>query len=99
MQRIPLTTARRLGLTRLTDLAGAEPVLITRYGHPAAVITSAEWMDEDLRRMREASLTVLDAAADLVAQRSQRHSLEDACEQLGVDAAEVRRRAAQRAKE
>jgi len=99
MQRIPLTTARRLGLTRLVDLAGAEPVLITRYGNPAAVLCSAEWADEDLHRMREAALTALDAAADLVARRSPRHTLDEACERLGVDAGEVRRRAAQLAEE
>ncbi len=99
MQRVPLTTARRLGLTRLTDLAGAEPVLITRYGQPDAVIASAKWIDEDLRTLREAALTVLDGAADLLAQRSPRHSLDEVCGRLGVDAAEVRRRAAQRAEE
>lgn len=99
MNRVPLTTARRLGLARLTDLAGTEPVLLTRWGHPAAVLGSAEWMDEALRTSREAALTVLDAAADLVARRSPRHTLEQACERLGVDAAEVRRRAAQRAEE
>lgn len=93
MQRIPLTTARRRGLAALVDLAADEPILITRWGHPATVIASA-WMDEALRITREAALTVLDGAADLVAERSQRHSLEQACARLGVDADVVRRGAA-----
>jgi len=99
MPRIPTTAARRLGLTRLIDLAADEPLILTRWGHPAAVIGSAEWMDEAVRTSREAALTVLDAAADLVAQRSQRHSLDEVCARLGVDAGVVRRRAAQRAEE
>lgn len=99
MQRIPLTAARRQGLATLVDLAADEPILLTRWGHPAAVIGSAEWMDEDLRTLREAALTVLDAAADLVAQRSQRCTLDEVCERLVVDAAEVRRRAAQLAED
>ncbi len=99
MQRIPLTAARRRGLADLIDLAADETLLITRWGHPVAVIGSAEWMDEAMRTSREASLTVLDAAANLVAQRSQRYDLDEACERLGVDADVVRRRAAQRAEE
>ncbi len=99
MQRIPLTTGRRRGLAALVDLAADEPILITRWGHPATVIASAKWADEDLRTLREAALTVLDAAAGLMAQRSQRHSLDEVCARLGVDAGEVRRRAAQRAEE
>jgi len=94
MQRIPLTTARRLGLARLTDLAGAEPVMITRYGHPDVVIASAERVDDDLHRMRAAALTVLDAAADLVTKRTPRHTLNETCARIGVDTDEVRRRAA-----
>ncbi len=99
MPRIPTTAARRLGLTRLIDLAGDEPILLTRWGHPAAVLGSAEWADEELRTLREAALTVFDAAAGLVAQRSQRHSLDEVCARLGVDANVVRRRAAQRAED
>jgi len=99
MQRVPLTAARRRGLAALVDLAADEPILLTRYGHPDAVIASAKWIDEDLRTLREAALTVLDGAADLVAQRNPRQTLEQVCERLGVDAAEVRRRAAQLAEE
>lgn len=99
VQRIPTTAARRLGLTHLIDLAADEPLILTRWGHPAAVIASAEWVDGELRALREAALTVLDGAADLVAQRSPRHSLDETCARLGVDADVVRRRAAQRAEE
>ncbi len=99
MQRIPLTTARRLGLAALVDLAADELILLTRSGHPDAVIASAKWIDEAVRTSREAALTVLDGAADRVAQRNPRQTLEQVCERLGVDAAEVRRRAAQRAED
>lgn len=95
MQRIPMTTARRMGLVALGDLATADPVTLTRWGQPVAVLSSAEWVDEDLRTRREAALIVLDAAADLVAERSGERTLDEVCERLGVDAAEVRRRAAQ----
>lgn len=95
MQRIPMTTARRLGLAALGDLTTASPILLTRWGQPVAVLSSAEWVDEDVRRMREAVLIMLDAAEDLVAERRPRHTLDEVCERLGIDAGEVRRRAAQ----
>lgn len=94
MPRVSPTTARRLGLVHLTDLTAAEPLVRTRYGHPAAVVCSAAWADGDLRTLPEVALTVLDAATSLVAQRSPRHTLGAACERLGMDADVVRRRAA-----
>ena len=51
--------------------------------------------DEDPIR-DAAAWAVLEAAAESVARRSRWFSMEEACEQLGVDADRVRARAAQR---
>ena len=72
-------------------------IVLTSHGRPVAVVDSAERLDEGARQMREARLSVLDAAADLVSQRSQKFSLAEACERLGVDIDRVERLARERA--
>lgn len=73
------------------------PVL-TSHGRPVAVVDSAARLDDNARRVREASLAVLDAAAHLVCVRSKKFSLVHLCDRLGLDVDHVRRRAAERAK-
>lgn len=94
--RMPIAVASRKGLSAVVDSAEDQRVVLTRHGRPAAVVDSAERIDEDLRKVREAAASVLDAAADLVSKRSKRFSLDEACSRLGIDAGEVRARAGQR---
>ncbi|MFD7075515.1 hypothetical protein ACFV9G_15000 [Nocardioides sp. NPDC059952] len=57
-----------------------------------AVIGSAEYLDANLRPLREAMARVLDEAADIVSSRGDLLSLEQTCERLGVDVDRVRER-------
>ena len=77
--------------------AEQQRVVLTAHGRPVAVVDSAVRLDEDVRRLREAQLAVLDAAADLVAKRSKKFSLDEVCARLGVDADRVRALAEERA--
>jgi K+-transporting ATPase KdpF subunit len=40
-------------------------VVLTSHGRPVAIVDSAERLDEDLRRVREATRSVVEAAADM----------------------------------
>ena len=95
-RRMPVTIASRKGVSGLVSEAAEQRVVLTSHGRPVAVVDSAERLDESARRMREAALAVLDAAADLVASRSATFSLDEVCAKLGVDADRVRSRAAGR---
>lgn len=95
--RMPVTVASRKGVSAVVTDADQQRVVLTNHGRPVAVVDSAERLDESARLMREASLAVLDAAASLVSDRSEKFSLEQACARLGVDADQVRKLAAERA--
>jgi hypothetical protein len=90
--RVPISVAASRGVSRLTSDAADHRVILTNHGKPVAVVDNAERLDEDLRAVREAALTVIDAATQLVWERSPKLSLEDMCSRLGIDPAEVRGR-------
>jgi hypothetical protein len=69
-------------------------VVLTAYGRPVAVVDSAKRLDEDLRLVREATRSIVEAAADLALARSRKLDLGDLCLELGVDVEKVRARAA-----
>ena len=69
-------------------------VILTSLGRAVAVVDSAERVDKDLRRMREAARTVVEAAADSVAGRTHTFSLADVCAKLGVTVEAVEAKAA-----
>jgi hypothetical protein len=94
--RMPVSTAARKGVSGVVSAAGEQRVVLTSHGRAVAVVDSAGNLDEDIRRLREASLAVLDAAADLVAGRCVKFSLEDVCARLGMDADQIRSLAAKR---
>lgn len=94
--RIPITVASRKGISAIASDANNGRIVLTNHGRAVAVVDSAERIDEDLRRMREASSAVLDAAADLVSRRSQKFDLEEVCARLGLDFETIRQRARQR---
>jgi PHD/YefM family antitoxin component YafN of YafNO toxin-antitoxin module len=92
-----MAVASRKGVSGVVHEAVGQRVVLTSYGRPVAVVDSAERLDEDARLLRETRLAVLDAAADLIAQRSEKFSLDQVCERLGVDVQRVRALAAERA--
>jgi hypothetical protein len=95
--RIPTAVAARQGISGVVAAAADQRVALTSHGRVVAVVDSAARLDEDLLRVRVAALAVLDAAADLVSQRSSTFSLDEVCARLGVDAGKVRALAQSRA--
>jgi len=93
--RMPITTAARKGILRVTSEAEAHRVVLTSHGRPVAVVDSAKRLDEDLRLVREAGRSIVEAAADLALARSRKLDLAELCQKLGVNVEKVRARAAQ----
>ena len=90
---MPISVAARKGISAVAALAEDRRVVLTSHGRAVAVVDSAERIDEDLQRLREAALAVADAAADLVRGRSRMLDLDEVCARVGVDADALRRRA------
>ncbi|PXX68779.1 hypothetical protein DFR70_102465 [Nocardia tenerifensis] len=94
--RVPITTASRKGVSGLVAASEEQRVILTSHGRAVAVVDSADRIDEDLRKIREAKLAILDAAADLASNRTRTFDLAEVCVRLGVDEARVRAIAAER---
>lgn len=90
--RMPVGIAATRGVSRLTSESADQRIVLTNHGKPVAIVDSAERIDEDLRLVREAALTVIDAATHLVWERSEKLDLDQVCERLGIDAHTVRSR-------
>lgn len=90
---MPVTTASRKGVSKLAAEAEKSRVVLTSHGRPIAVVDSAERLDEDLRRVREASRSVVETAGELALGRSNKFTLEDVCAKLNIDPLRVRERA------
>jgi PHD/YefM family antitoxin component YafN of YafNO toxin-antitoxin module len=91
---MPVATASRRGVSKLAADAETNRVVLTSHGRPIAVVDSAERLDEDLRRVREASRSVVETVADMALGRTNRLSLEELCAKVNIDPAQVRERAA-----
>ncbi|SKG68268.1 Uncharacterised protein [Mycobacteroides abscessus subsp. bolletii] len=92
---LPVSIAARKGVSALAELSEGRRVALTSHGRVVAVVDSPERVDEQVREVREAAWAVLEAAAELTARRSRRHSLEELCTKIGVEVERVRERAAQ----
>jgi hypothetical protein len=92
-QRMPVSLAARKGVSALAHEAAHHRVILTSLGRAVAVVDSPERVDEDLRLLRNAARTVVDSMADLVANRTNRISLELACTKLGISLEAVEARA------
>jgi PHD/YefM family antitoxin component YafN of YafNO toxin-antitoxin module len=93
---MPISAAARKGVSRLTVEAAERRILLTSHGRPVAVVDTAERLDDDLRRLREAARLVVGQAADQsLDQAPAGLSLEQVCARLELDVAEVRRRGAE----
>ena len=95
--RMPISTAARKGVSGVVAAAEDQPVILTSHGRAVAKVDGPARAEESARLVREASLAVLDAAGDLVEQRTRQFSLDEVCARLGVDADHVRALAAERA--
>lgn len=94
-ERIPVSIASRKGLSRVIAAAETERVLLTSHGRVVAVIDTAERLDEDLRRIREAADAILESAVALAADNAgKRWDLDATCARLGIDRSRVEERAA-----
>lgn len=91
--RVPISVASRKGVSWVNDTAHERRVVLTKHGRADAVIDSAERLDRDAVRMREAARSVVEVYADRARDRAASRSLEDVCAELGVDADRIRRRA------
>lgn len=96
IMRMPVSSASRKGISGVVSAADDARVVLTSHGRPVAVVDSAERLDEDVRRLREASLAVVDAAAELVSKRAKMFELDEVCARVGVDPEKVRQLAAER---
>lgn len=92
--RVPISVAAQRGISKLAADAADRRVILTNHGRAVAVVDNGERLDDDLRIVREASLTVIDAAAELVWNRSEKVSMEDVCATLGIDLGALRARRA-----
>lgn len=91
---LPVSLAARKGVSALAKLSGDNRVALTSHGRVVAVVDSPDRVDAEVREVREAAWAVMEAAAELAAQRSRRYSLDELCAKVGVDAGRVRERAA-----
>ncbi len=93
--KVPVSAAARKGVSALAEMSEDMRVALTSHGRVVAVVDSPGRVDEEVRMVREAAWSVVEASADLVAQRSRRYSLEQLCAKVGVDVNRVRERAEQ----
>ena len=95
--RMPITVASRKGVSAVAAAAAAGRVLLTSHGRTVAVVDSAERIDEDLRRVREAARLVVESCTGAALDRSPvTLDLAAVCAQLGLDPERVRERASTR---
>ncbi len=76
--RMPATLATRKGAGYLADQAGERTVILTNHGRETAVVMSPEHYDELVRALRAAADRLVSGVADLVADRSEFRSIDDA---------------------
>lgn len=92
---MPVSLAASRGVSALAQLSEEKRVALTSHGRVVAVVDSPTRVDDEVREVRDAAWAVVEAAADLAAQRSRRYTLDELCAKVGVDASRVRERAEQ----
>ena len=93
--RMPVSVASRKGVSALTHEVAGYRVVLTSLGRAVAVVDSAERIDEDLRKVREAARLVVESLAETAKVRSTKLNLEEVCARLEINVADVRARAQQ----
>jgi hypothetical protein len=92
---LPVSLAASRGVSALAQLSEEKRVALTSHGRVVAVVDSPARVDAEVREVRDAAWAVVEAAADLVSQRSHRYSLDDLCAKVGINPNQVRERADQ----
>ncbi|MDO5662431.1 MAG: type II toxin-antitoxin system prevent-host-death family antitoxin [Brachybacterium sp.] len=80
--QMPATLATKRGAGYLAEQAAERTVVLTNHGKPTAIVMSPERYDDLERSLRHASAQILSGVADLVAERSTFHDLDEARERL-----------------
>lgn len=80
--RMPATTATRKGAGFLAEKASERTVILTNHGKPSAVVMSPEHFDELERSLRDAANRLVEGVADLVAEKSEFHTMDEVRERL-----------------
>ncbi len=93
--RMPVSVASRKGVSALTHEVAGYRVVLTSLGRAVAIVDSAERIDEDLRKVREAARLVVESLAENAKGRSTMLDLDEVCARLGINVADVRARAQQ----
>lgn len=93
--RMPVSIASRKGVSALTREVASYRVILTSMGRAVAVVESAERIDEDLRKVREAARLVVESMAETAKGRSTTLDLEEVCTRLGISVTDVHARAKQ----
>jgi len=93
--RMPVSIASRKGVSALTHEVAGYRVVLTSLGRAVAVVDTAERIDEDLRKVREAARLVVESMAETAKGRSTTLNLEEVCTRLGISIADVQARAQQ----
>ncbi|MCV7043217.1 hypothetical protein H7J08_00805 [Mycobacterium frederiksbergense] len=91
---VPVSLAASKGVSALAEMSESKRVALTSHGRVVAVVDSPARVDAEVREVRDAAWAVVEAAADLVTQRSRRYSLDELCAKAGVDVERVRERSA-----
>ena len=89
---LPIALAAKKGVFDLVSMTRNHRLLLTSHGRPVAVVDSAERFDAEIRQMQEATRAVLEAAANLVGERSEAFDLDGVCSMLGIDPERIRER-------
>lgn len=92
---VPMSVAASKGVSALAQLSEDKRVALTSHGRVVAVVDSPARVDAEVREVRDAAWAVMEAAADLVSQRTRRYNLDEVCAKVGVDVDRVRERAGQ----
>lgn len=90
---MPVSVGSRKGLSKVVSTAEEQRVLLTNHGRVVAVVDSAERLDEDLRKLREAADSVIEMAVrEAAGNAGRRWDLDAVCDRLGLDSSVVRDR-------
>jgi len=80
--RMPATVATKKGAGYLAEKAAERTVVLTNHGKPSAVVMSPERFDDLERALRLAADQMIQGVSQLVADRSEFHTVDEVRERL-----------------
>lgn len=79
---MPATVATKKGAGYLAEMAAGRTVVLTNHGKPSAVVMSPERFDDLERSLRLAADQMIQGVSQLVADRSEFHTVDEVRERL-----------------